>query len=233
MNYKIVLLTLVGVLLSTPIFSQENFNRFDQQGKRHGVWKKYYPNSKQLRYQGTFEHGKEIGVFKFYCKTCKDQPIAVKTFSENDNTAFVQFYTEAGKLISQGKMIGKTRVGIWKYFHKDGKTLLSEETYKDGNLNGIKKTYYLNKVLTEEIEYKNGLKDGFEKYYSTQGVLLKKLINKKGELHGEAVFYDNEGTITIQGQYKEGRKHGVWKYYKNGTLVKEEKYPKPLEIIKN
>ena len=32
-----------------------------QKAKKHGIWKGVYEESKRPRYEGTFEHGKEIG----------------------------------------------------------------------------------------------------------------------------------------------------------------------------
>ena len=44
----------------------QEFNQFDSNGKRHGKWKKNFEGTEVLRYEGQFEHGKEVGVFKFY-----------------------------------------------------------------------------------------------------------------------------------------------------------------------
>ena len=43
--------------------AQNNINQMDDDGQRHGVWKKFYSNNR-VRYVGTFDHGKEIGLFK-------------------------------------------------------------------------------------------------------------------------------------------------------------------------
>jgi hypothetical protein len=45
--------------------SQVDFNKLDSQGKKHGFWKGFYEESKRSRYEGTFEHGNEIGKFQF------------------------------------------------------------------------------------------------------------------------------------------------------------------------
>ncbi len=224
---------LVVVFFSKPLLAQDKVNRFDENGKRHGLWQKYYPNTTQLRYQGTFNHGKEIGEFKFYCETCKEQPIALKKFSENDSIAQVTFFTKKGIPISKGQMVGKKRIGKWVYFHKDGKTLLSEENYANGLLEGLKITYYPNQVITQETHYLNGKKNGIEKYYSPQGVLLKQFFYKDDTLQGNAKYYDADGNLIIEGTYKDGRKHGLWRYYKGGKLIKEERFPKPLKKVKN
>ncbi|GAA4239505.1 hypothetical protein GCM10022291_34080 [Postechiella marina] len=49
---------IVLFLVSICSVSAQNINQFDAQGKRHGVWKKNFENTKVLRYEGTFNHGK-------------------------------------------------------------------------------------------------------------------------------------------------------------------------------
>ena len=206
---------------------QEGFNNFDANNERHGPWKKYYEGTTQLRYEGQFDHGKEIGTFKFYCEDCKAQPMVVKEFSSNDATADVKYFTISGKLVSEGKMEGKKRIGEWLYYHKDSKEVMSRETYENGKLEGKKLTYYPNGKITEEISYVNGVMQGESLYYGPDGTLLKRLRYSKDELHGEAIYYDAYGNVSIKGYYKEGKKHGLWKHYKDGKVVLEETYPKP------
>lgn len=225
-NFLVVLFIFGNLVLQ----AQEAINQFDASGKRHGVWKKYYPNSKQLRYQGTFDHGKEKGIFKFYCETCNKQPTAIKDFSKNDTLAEVSFYTPKGTLVSKGKMQGKKKRGKWIYYKNDGKTLVTEENYNNnGKLEGLKIIYYPNKNKAQQTTFVNGIKEGAEIYYSYEGKVLKAFNYKNNELQGPATYYDADGKLLIAGQYKNGRKHGLWKYYKNGKILKEETYPRALK----
>tara|TARA_B100000508_G_scaffold139750_1_gene138764 strand:+ start:1481 stop:2167 length:687 start_codon:yes stop_codon:yes gene_type:complete len=221
-------LILFGIVASLgfSVFGQE-INKFDENGKRHGLWRKTYENSKQVRYEGTFNHGKETGVFKFYCGECGDQPTALRTFNEKDGSVWVQYFTIKGKLVSEGKMINQAREGEWLYYHEKSDRVMNREQYLNGKKDGKQTTYYPNGQMTEEIQYKNGLKEGFNYYYSPEGVLLKELEYHNNELHGPAKHYDAQGNLVIEGYYKEGKKHGVWKYFKNGVLELEETYPKP------
>ncbi|MCW5520307.1 toxin-antitoxin system YwqK family antitoxin [Aureitalea sp. L0-47] len=207
--------------------SQEGYNQFDDNNKRHGPWKKYFEGTTQLRYEGQFDHGKEVGTFKFYCDECKEQPMVIKEFSSRDNTADVKYFTLSGKLVSEGKMNGKNRIGEWLYYHEKSKEVMSREYYENGKLEGKKLTYYPNGKITEEISYVNGVMQGESLYYGPDGTLLKKLRYSNDELHGEAIYYDAYGNVTIKGYYKEGKKHGLWKHYKDGKVVLEETYPKP------
>jgi len=93
------------------MFAQE-FNQFDANGKRHGKWQKNFDKTEVLRYQGEFNHGKEIGTFKFY-KNIEGKAVltATKVFNTNDNTATVTFFTSSKSKISEGQMNGKLHVG--------------------------------------------------------------------------------------------------------------------------
>jgi antitoxin component YwqK of YwqJK toxin-antitoxin module len=217
------------VTSNVSLIAQTEKNQFDAQGKRHGIWEKKYPGADQLRYEGSFEHGKEVGTFKFYCETCKKVPSVVKEFNANNSIANVKYYTAKGKLVSEGKMDGKNRIGEWLYYPEKTTNIMTKEHYKAGKLDGQKVTYYPNGNVTEEINYSNGLKDGPNNYYAPNGILLKKLQYRSDKLVGPAFYYDAYGNLSIEGNYKNDKKNGLWKYYKNGKVTLQETYPKPLK----
>lgn len=221
-----------GILCSTSmVVAQESVNQSDSNGARHGLWKKYYPETEQLRYEGEFEHGKEVGTFKFYCEKCGKKPNVTKSFKANSTLSEVSYLTADGDLVSTGKMDGKDRIGEWLYFHKKSDKVMTREFYTKGVLDGKKIIYYPNGKITEEINYVNGIKEGANLYYSETGVVLKDLHYVNDKLHGLATYNDSNGAKTIEGHYKEGKKNGLWNYYKDGKLVLEELYPKPLKNI--
>jgi hypothetical protein len=67
-----VLLVFLGSFFSS-IYGQDSLNLLDTNGKFHGKYRKLYDNG-NLRYEGQFEHGKEIGIFKFYAITGEKNP---------------------------------------------------------------------------------------------------------------------------------------------------------------
>jgi antitoxin component YwqK of YwqJK toxin-antitoxin module len=223
---RTVIFFVIALLSINAVFAQE-VNKFDEAGKRDGVWKKYYPNTKQLRYEGQFDHGTEVGTFKFYCEACGDNPTTTKDFNGNNGSANVKYFTVKGKLVSEGQMEGKDRIGEWLYYQKKAEQIMSKELYVAGKMDGVQITYYPSGKVTEEITYVMGVKQGDNLYYSPEGVVLKKLIYHDNELHGPAEYYDANGNVTIKGHYKNGKKHGLWQYFKNGKVEVEETYPKP------
>jgi len=225
MNVKF---TFLLVILSTFAFAQE-INQFDAEGKRHGVWKKNFEGTKQIRYQGAFKHGKEVGKFKFY-KLVKKKSIltATKLFNVDDNSAKVKFLASNGKVISEGKMVGKLYVGKWVYYHNKSDKIMTLENYNNkGELQGEKLVYYKEGVVAERVNFVSGKQQGKSLWYSVKGVVLKEFMYDNGELHGMAKYYNPKAKLLAEGEYKRGKKVGQWKYYEEGKLTKETNFSAP------
>ncbi len=214
----------VFVSIVTSVFGQE-YNAYDANGKRHGKWQKKYDNTDQLRYEGTFDHGKEIGEFKFYKPMGGTSPTAIKTFLKDNDSVKVRYFTQRGKVISQGAMIGKNREGIWTYYHNKSDKIMMTEQYVSGKLYGEQLTYFENGQLTEKVSYVNGKRNGKRTIYSDTGVALKEFTYENDKLNGITKYYDTNGTLIIEGNYKKDRKDGIWNYYKNGKLSEQKLFP--------
>lgn len=216
-----IIFFLFPILMFGSLTAQE-INQFDQNSKRDGIWRKYFEeDTTQIRYEGTFEHGNEIGLFKFY-QLGEENPVATKLFSAGSDIAELKYYSQDGDVISEGKMRGETRIGEWKYYHENSDKLMMTENYEDGILSGPQLTYFPNGKLTEKAIFKNGELEGEKFIYAENGVVLKHLNYKNGELHGPAKFYNGKGELLIEGQYKHDKHDGIWKYYEKGS-IKEEK----------
>jgi len=214
-----ILFTFVFVLLSLSLFSQKKLNQVDSNGKRHGIWRKEYDNG-NIRYKGRFNHGKEIGTFKFYAASSNENPIVIKKFIPGSTLVQVQFFSKKGVLESAGKMEDKLRVGLWSYYFPDGKTLLSTEEYKAGKLEGEQKVFYKNAVLTKLAHYSNGKRNGNRKVYSKEGKILEDLTYKDDVVHGPAVIYDENAQIFARGNYTDGIRTGTWEFMIDGQMIK-------------
>ncbi|MEO9569978.1 MAG: toxin-antitoxin system YwqK family antitoxin [Polaribacter sp.] len=204
---------------STNVHAQK-INQFNKNNKRTGLWKKYYSN-KRIRYEGQFKNGKEIGTFKFYDITTSKHPIIIKTFFEDSDSLFVQFYTLNGKIETEGVLNGRKRVGNWKYFYADG-TLMSEENYKNGLLDGEQLIYYPDGQVTEFAIYKNGLKHGVVSKYSSKGILIEEITYKEGKPNGVAKYFELNGNLKETGVYKDGKRFGKWEFYLDGEIASEK-----------
>ncbi len=228
MMLKIKRVFVVSLLLTcffkVDVVSAQKINQFDKNGKRMGVWKKYHSN-KRIRYIGKFINGKEVGEFKFYDIRTSKHPIAIKSYFEENDSVFVQFFTLKGKLQSEGLLYHKKRIGGWEYYFPNGK-ILSEESYIMGKLNNALTTYYPNGNVTENTMYKNGLKHGLSKKYAENGVLLEEVNYSFGKANGEAKYFDLKGQIKEEGTYKNGKRVGRWEFYMDGEVVSDKEKKK-------
>jgi len=229
-KFKSINLFFVILFLSINFsFAQTSINQLDANGQRDGVWRKYYSN-KRIRYQGEFNHGKEIGVFKYFSAASSDHPVVIKKYNPNNSLADVSFYGDTGLLESKGKMNGKNREGKWLFYHEDGKTVMSEENYTNGKLDGEYKTFYKSGKSTEVAYYKDGLLDSVYKKYSIKGHLYQHFTYKAGKLNGKVVYYSRKtGTLTTKGAFKNNVRVGIWENYVDGELISTEQPNKKKE----
>jgi antitoxin component YwqK of YwqJK toxin-antitoxin module len=218
---------LILFLCCQSVFSQIENNPVDDKGKKHGVWKGFYQESGRARYEGTFEHGKEVGVFNFFDDTKAKSIIATRTFSTKENSCYTVFYDQKKNVVSEGKEINKLREGQWKYYHKESKAIMTLENYKNGKLEGIRTVYYSSGKVVDEIMYRNGLKEGVYKKYSENGIVLENSFLKNGEYDGEAIYKDPNDLVVAKGKFKNGKKIGKWQFFVNGKLSSEEDMDKP------
>ena len=223
MNIMKLIASFFIVLCSTYSLSQE-INQMDSDGLRHGIWKKNFTGTKSLRYEGQFEHGKEVGLFKFYIYMDKKSVLsATKKFNDSNDIAEVRFYSSKGKLISEGNMHGKMYIGSWEYYHKISDNIMRMEQYdNEGLQQGELLVYYENGKLAEKSNYKNGNLEGESVWFNQKGIKIKEFIYRNNELDGLSKYYSNKGELLIEGSYRRGKKHGIWRYYEKGKL-KEEK----------
>jgi antitoxin component YwqK of YwqJK toxin-antitoxin module len=214
---------LVLCLVLQNSFAQDNFNKLDDKGQKHGVWKGIFEESKRPRYEGTFNHGKETGTFKYFDDTKAQSLIGTREFNTKDNSAYTIFYDQKKNKVSEGKVIGKLHEGQWKYYHEASKEVMTLENYKNGKLNGLRSVFYPSGKIAEQINYSNDVKQGAYKKYSEKGAVLEEATYKDGVFEGPAIYRDPEGNIIAKGVYKHGKKTGKWQFYQGGKLVSEEK----------
>lgn len=199
-------------------------NQIDADGKKHGAWKVNFEGTQHPKFEGTFQHGEEVGEFKFYKKGFYMHPAAIMHFPEVEDSVSVTYYTQAGKPISDGKMIDRKREGKWVYYHQENDSIMMTEIYENDLLNGEQKTYFPNGELAEKTIYLNDIKHGISLIFADNGQTTKKLNYKEGKLHGSATYFSVEGVKTIEGSYIDGRKTGKWIYYTDGEIEREEDY---------
>lgn len=226
MKYAFIFLVSINA-----IFAQE-FNKLDENGLKNGVWKGVFEESKRPRYEGTFEHGKEIGIFKFFDDTKAGTVIATREFNAKDNSCYTIFYNQKKNKVSEGKLVNKLLEGEWKYYHEDSPLIMSTEFYINGKLEGIKKVFYKSEAIAEETSYKNGIKNGPYKNYAENGIVLEETIYKNGQYEGQAIFRNAENIIVGKGLFKNGKKTGIWEFTTNGKTTKQNMDKQGKKFVK-
>jgi len=208
-------------MLFSILHAQTETNKLDAKGLKHGVWKGLYEESKRPRYQGTFEHGKEIGLFQFFDDTQKGDVIATREFNPKDNSAYTIFYDQNKNKVSEGKVVNKVFEGLWKYYHYASPAVMTTENYKNGKLEGLRTVYFPNGKIAEQINYVNNLKEGAYKKYTETGIVIEESFFKNNEYDGLAIFRDVNGNVVSKGLFAKGLKIGIWEVVENGKLVKK------------
>ncbi len=91
--------------------------------------------------------------------------------------------------------------------------------YKEGVLEGISKTYYLNQQLESLVPYLNGLPHGKASWYTKEGQLKQEANYQEGKLEGWVNHYYPEGPLQARYYYEKDQKKGPgYDYYLNGQL---------------
>ena len=221
---KIITFFILTLILTKV--SAQSINQFDEKGQRHGPWKDNFEKTTEPRYEGTFDHGKEVGTFKFYkLVDGKSKLSATREFLPNSDKINVKFFSSKGKLISEGVMKGKIFIGKWVYYHNNSDRIMTIEHYNDnGVLEGEKLVYYETGQVAEKSNYVNGEIDGISLWYAPNGKVLKEFSYKNGILDGVSKYYNDAGQLLAEGAYRNDKKHGIWKYYENGKLTEEKDF---------
>ncbi len=226
------LIKIVFLILSVSLFSQADINKLDANGKKVGLWKGIYEDSKRPRYEGSFDHDKEIGLFNFFDNTKASNLIATREFNSIDNSAYTIFYDENKNKVSEGKVLNKLHEGLWIYYHKSSTVIMTSENYKIGKLDGTKTINFPSGKVAEISNYKNGIRYGVYKKFTEDGVELEDSFYINGELDGITTFKGTDGLVVAKGLFKQGKKVGIWMFYENGKLVSKDDFNKPRKKFK-
>lgn len=214
------------------VSSQEKSNQVDAKGKKTGVWKGVFEQSKRPRYEGTFKNGVEVDTFKYFDDTKAKSLLAIRVFTENGTVAQTTFYDQKGNKVSEGKTVNREKEGVWNYYHKSSKQVMSVEIYKNGKLDGIRKTYFSTGELAEEAMYKNGNKEGVYKVYLENGTVVEEAFFKNNQYDGPAIYRNPGGQVVSKGNFVKNERKGIWEIYEDGKLIKKEKHPLRVKFEK-
>ena len=208
-------------LVNLSMFSQGVYNKLDEKGNKDGPWKGVYQDTKNPKFEGTFDHGKEVGTFTFFDNTKMKTVVATREFNPKDNSAYTIFYDQNKNKVSEGKVVNKLFEGEWKYYHYASPSVMTTENYKNGKLDGLRTVFFSNGKVAEQINFVNNQKQGLYKKYTENGIVLEESFFKNNEYDGLAIFRNDSGIIVSKGMFAKGLKTGTWEVLENGKLVKK------------
>ncbi len=215
---------LIILVLFSPLFIvAQSINQTDANNFKQGKWGKTYSNGVS-RYVGQFKNDKPYGEFRYYY--ISGALNSITDYSSDGIIAHTKTFHENSLPMAEGKYINQKKDSVWLYFSElDGK-LISEETYKKGELNGLSKTFYPDSGnIAESIEYKNGIKQGELRKYFPEGNIMTKGTYKDDLLEGDFTLYFPKGSIQLKGEYHKGRQIGNWQYFdEEGNELSEDEF---------
>ena len=243
---KLVLVVLMSMFLFITLNAQQN--QTDSQGRKQGEWVKYYPNSVVPMYVGQFKDDKPVGTFTYYYPSKKVKSIV--KHNPNTGRSEAYFYHDNKKLLAFGIYYHQKKDSVWTHYGPSGR-ISFRETYKDGELNGLKTVYYVPELVEDrtvepmsEHYYVNGRLNGPAKEYFPGGVLKLEGVFKDGKYEGAVKHYHPNGKLHYIERWRDRRKHGWWivydqqgketsrKYYNHNVELTGERLEQHLQKLK-
>jgi antitoxin component YwqK of YwqJK toxin-antitoxin module len=225
----------LAVMALLPWMAFAQFNQTNAKGQKHGEWRKTFPNSKQLRYQGQFENGLEIGTFIYYHENGKVRTENV--YRGKTGVCYSKHYSNKGVLIAEGLYVKNERDSTWRFYSDALGIKISEETFSRGKRHGKVVTFFKDGKIAELTHYSMDIKHGTweQNFEDGQPKVRGNYVN--GALEGEVTYYsDISGKQQAKGNYKGGLRDGAWIFwdesgrpsrretYENGILKKVTPY---------
>ncbi len=210
------------------IIDSEKINRYDNKGRKQGIWKIFYPNEKLNIYANYLNdtlngYYREYNTYGELTKTEFYVMGKLKTpeIYENEQEKIIikKEYHPNGQIKFSGSYIDTIPVGLHRIFDDKGQIMNSEIFSETGKLSG------------EGITDKESKKQGHWKFYYDDGKLKSESNFINDKRNGKWLYYYNSGITEQTGFYNAGKPEGIWKwYYENGKLRRTGEFKNGLEI---
>ncbi|MEI6436491.1 MAG: toxin-antitoxin system YwqK family antitoxin [Bacteroidota bacterium] len=217
-----VFIVLIIVFFTGSIHSQDTINLTGAYGRKEGFWRKTDSTGQKI-YEGNFVAGIPTGEFRYFYKDGSLKTSSV--VSQKGKRAVTVSYFPNGKKLAAGNYLNEKKDSLWQFFSDITGSLVSEDFYKDGKIEGKSKVYYPEGGMSELKNYKQGIPDGIWEQYFSDGKIKLRGAYKAGEKQGAFKTFSLAGRVTTSGQYKNGHQDGQWIYYdEEGAVIKKETF---------
>ena len=201
------------------LVATENFNRFDKEGRKTGVWKTFHVSGR-ITESGTYLAGLKHGVFRF--------------FDSRENVVKVEEYKRGEKVIRDEAALPVVEI---QERRRDDGSLEETVTYVNGSKQGVSRrfdesgeviggsVFESDQIIAEGITQMDGTRSGFWKEYWDNGNVRSEGVYIDGVRDGEWTFYRFSGEKEQQGEYVQGDFNGRWTWwYPGGFVHRKEDY---------
>lgn len=173
----------------------------------------------------TFVNGRENGLDTTYYESGCPQVVR-SHINGKENGQWLFMYDSTQYLAWEMNYYMGEKHGKHIYMKKNGDTT-KWENYKNGLLDGIKRTYYSDSRIKREVNYKLGVLDGAFKIYNLEGVVIEEINYKAGKKHQESMYYYDDGKPLKIEHWNMGVKNGAFKiFYYQGHVQEERTFKK-------
>jgi antitoxin component YwqK of YwqJK toxin-antitoxin module len=219
--FRIFVFTLL-TFFSYSLTAQDTVNVSDKAGRKQGFWRKT-DTSGRVVYEGRFRDGYPAGEFRYFYPDGKLKTTSM--VSRQGKRAVTTSYFPNGKKMAAGIFINEKKDSTWQFFSESLGTLVSEETYKNGKVDGYSKVFFPEGGLSEVRFYMNGVRNGMWEEYYMDGAIKLRGAYRDGEKQGPFKMYYPNGQVMVSGQYREGHMNGTWTQYNDkGVVVQTDIY---------
>lgn len=173
----------------------------DNQVVNHGKFTEYYHNGQKFA-EGNYDNGVHDGPWSYW----HDNGQLAKTvnFKKGAPDGTWEVFRADGTLQSKkGYKAGK-RDGAWVVYHEDGKTPKVEQNFADGQLSGVRKTFFASGKPRQEATFANGALEGTMTEWDESGRKLAEATFTAGKLNGKLTRWAADGSVSEQ-NYKDNK----------------------------
>jgi len=171
----------------------------------------------------TFVDGKEDGIDTSYYESGCVQAIRSQIKGVESGTWYY-YFDSTQQVAWEMNFYAGEKNGRHIYMKANGDTT-KEETYKNGLLHGVKKSFYKDSKIFKEVMYANGLMDGAFKTFNPEGVLTEESLYKEGKRNDVTKYFYDDGVLLKTENWKMGKKNGEFKmFYYQGNVQTLENF---------
>ena len=167
-----------------------------ENGLRIGKWITFYENGNKKE-EGLYENT-TYRLMNFWTLD------GTQKITNGDGLYITYYPGEKESVFEAGEVVNGFREGVWKVFYESTSTVLQEQNYHGGKLNGPQKFYYENGQLSILGKMVDGLREGEWTWYFENGNVSSTVNFSADKKDGKQMMWSESGDKTKEELYKNG-----------------------------